>query len=93
MLRFHLHPSVVATLAEDAAGVFLDVPGGERWMFFAENLRVEIVESIFLGGAHGLARCEQIVLRAKSGQRPAIAWALMRYEANGHAAQAGPADA
>lgn len=91
-LRFHLHPSVAAALAEDKTGVFLDLPGDESWYFSGGGVEIALEESIFMGALLGAQRSQQIVLRASTGERLETSWAFQRYasEAEGEGeAEAG----
>jgi uncharacterized heparinase superfamily protein len=58
-LRFHLHPDVRISVAQNGA-VILKLANGDGWRFRA-NLPVTIEESVYLGG-EGVRRSEQIVL-------------------------------
>lgn len=78
-LRFHLHPSVIATLSEDQSGVQLDLPGDESWYFSAAGFAPALEESIYLGAPHGSQRSQQIVLRANTADGAEISWSFQRY--------------
>ncbi|GLK79292.1 heparinase II/III family protein [Methylopila turkensis] len=79
-LRFHLHPSVRASVTQDGQGVVLALASGAGWLFAAVDATAELEESVHLSGAHGPRRTEQIVIRAPLRGAPKIAWSLRRLE-------------
>lgn len=77
-LRFHIHPTVRASATQDGQGVVLALPGGAGWLFAAPGFSVELAESVYLPGAHGPRRAEQIVVHGAVRATPTIAWSLRR---------------
>jgi uncharacterized heparinase superfamily protein len=81
ILRFHLHPTVKATLAQSGQAVLMRLPSGRGWRLRASGAGIGLAESIYLGEEGRLRRTEQIVL---VGQVPpegaAVKWALTRME-------------
>lgn len=81
IIRFHLHPSVKATLAQSGQAVLMRLPSGRGWRLRAAGAGVGLAESIYLGEEGRQRRTEQIVL---VGQVPvegaAVKWALTRME-------------
>jgi len=81
IIRFHLHPSVKATLAQSGQAVLMRLPSGRGWRLRASGAGVGLAESIYLGEDGRHRRTEQIVL---VGQVPAegtgVRWALTRME-------------
>jgi uncharacterized heparinase superfamily protein len=81
IVRFHLHPSVKATLAQSGQAVLMRLPSGRGWRLRASRAGVGLAESIYLGEDGRHRRTEQIVL---VGQIPAegiaVKWALTRME-------------
>lgn len=81
ILRFHLHPTVKATLAQSGQAVLMRLPSGRGWRLRASGAGVGLAESIYLGEDGRHRRTEQIVL---VGQIPAegaaVKWALTRME-------------
>ncbi|MBS0540712.1 MAG: heparinase II/III family protein [Proteobacteria bacterium] len=81
IVRFHLHPSVKATLAQSGQSVLMRLPSGRGWKLRASGAGIGLAESIYLGEDGRQRRTEQIVL---VGQVPAeginIKWALTRTE-------------
>jgi uncharacterized heparinase superfamily protein len=79
-VRFHLHPSVVASLQTDEAGVLLRLPSGAGWRLRAKGARVAIEESIYLAGEP--RRSQQVALHAEPGAA-SLQWALGRVSMSG----------
>ncbi len=81
IIRFHLHPSVKATLAQSGQAVLMRLPSGRGWRLRATGAGIGLAESIYLGEEGRVRRTEQIVL---VGQAPAdgatVKWALTRME-------------
>ena len=81
ILRFHLHPTVKATLAQSGQAVLMRLPSGRGWRLRANGAGIGLAESIYLGEEGRMRRTEQIVL---VGQVPAegitVKWALTRME-------------
>jgi uncharacterized heparinase superfamily protein len=81
IVRFHLHPSVKATLAQSGQAVLMRLPSGRGWRLRASGAGLGLAESIYLGEDGRQRRTEQIVL---VGQVPAegiaVKWALTRME-------------
>jgi uncharacterized heparinase superfamily protein len=77
-VRFHLHPSVQASLADDGSAALLRPPSGIAWRLRAAGAEMSLGESIYLGS--GAARkTQQVVL---SGTVPpggiTVRWAIRR---------------
>jgi uncharacterized heparinase superfamily protein len=81
IVRFHLHPTVQASLAQSGQAAMMRLPSGRGWRLRASGAGLGLVESIYLGEEGRLRRTEQIVL---AGQVPAegttVKWALTRME-------------
>lgn len=79
--RFHLHPTVKATLAQSGQAVLMRLPSGRGWKLRASGAGIGLAESIYLGEEGRVRRTEQIVL---VGQVPVegitVKWALTRME-------------
>jgi uncharacterized heparinase superfamily protein len=77
-VRFHLHPSVQASLAQDGNAVLLRLPGGAGWRLRMQGAVLSIAESIYVGDG-GTKKTRQIVLDGHVGSNGAIVkWALRR---------------
>jgi uncharacterized heparinase superfamily protein len=72
-VRFHIHPDVRVSRLE-GGGILLKLPGGEGWRFRAGGGRLDIEESVYLGGPV-VRRAEQLVISGQMKDGPAeIAW-------------------
>lgn len=77
-IRFHLHPSVQASLTQDGNAVLLRLPGGIGWRLRMQGAVLSIGESIYVG-AGGTKKTRQVVLDGHVGSNGAIVkWALRR---------------
>lgn len=77
--RFHLHPSVSASLQAGGESVLLRGPGGDGWRFRATGGTLSLAESIYMGRRDEARRCEQIEVRAEFAPGGgALKWALRR---------------
>ncbi|MEI8147324.1 MAG: heparinase II/III-family protein, partial [Alphaproteobacteria bacterium] len=85
VLRFHLHPAVQTVATESGNGVMLVLPNREAWLF-AADAPVAIEESVALAVAEGPRRTRQLVLDARSGSTPRIAWTFRRLNRSGNQA-------
>jgi uncharacterized heparinase superfamily protein len=80
VLRFHLHPAVVASLQQDEAGVLLRLPSGVGWRLRGKGARVAIEESIHLAAEP--RRSQQVALYAEAGAS-SVQWAISRVTMQG----------
>ncbi len=83
-LRFHLHPSVRATLSRDGSSIMLTLPDRSGWKFSARGGRLRLEESVLLASGRGLRRTVQIVVEgdvAREGAR--VNWFLKRISEGG----------
>jgi uncharacterized heparinase superfamily protein len=76
-IRFHLHPSVTASLQQDEGGVLLRLPSGQGFRFRAAGAKLGIEESVYFGHAEP-RRSEQLVLTGLAGGQQTVKWALTR---------------
>jgi uncharacterized heparinase superfamily protein len=75
-IRFHLHPAVKASRLSDGHGVMLTTPNREVWTFSAPAQRVEIEDSVFLGGNESPRRTLQVVIHGRARDAPQVQWTL-----------------
>ena len=75
-IRFHLHPTVKATLARDGGNVVLLLPNGSGWKFSARGAVIRLEESICLWGRAGPRKTTQILLTGTVDG--AVNWAFKR---------------
>jgi uncharacterized heparinase superfamily protein len=77
-VRFHLHPSVAASVQQDGEGVLLRLPGaGGGWRLRAEGAKITLEESVYLGGAEP-RRGEQVVLSGFADGAQQVKWAITK---------------
>ncbi len=76
-VRFHLHPSVDASLQQDGEAALLRLPSGAGWRLRAEGAHMAMEESVYLGGAE-LRRSEQIVLTGYADGPQQVKWAITK---------------
>lgn len=75
-LRFHLHPSIRATLAADRQSVRLQGAADAIWVFEAPGQTLSIEDSISFAGRTGRQPCLQIVIEGQAIADAAIPWSL-----------------
>ena len=77
-VRFHLHPSVQASLVQDGSAALLRLPSGIVWRLRAAGAEMSLGESIYLGSGEA-RKTQQVVL---SGTVPpggaTVRWAIRR---------------
>ncbi|HEX7967859.1 MAG TPA: heparinase II/III family protein, partial [Stellaceae bacterium] len=77
-IRFHLHPQVQASLAQDGATALLRLPSGTGWRLRAQGAVMSLAESVYLGGGE-LRKSQQVLLDGHVGSAGAtVKWALRR---------------
>jgi uncharacterized heparinase superfamily protein len=76
-IRFHLHPSVTASLQQDHGAVLLRLPSGQGWRLRAEGAAISVQESVYFGLAEP-RRAEQIVLTGHQDGPQQVKWAITR---------------
>ena len=77
-VRFHLHPSVQASLTEDGGAALLRLPSGMLWRLRAAGAEMSLGESVYLGSGEA-RRTQQVVLSGTVGaEGAAVRWALRR---------------
>ena len=77
-IRFHLHASLRTTPIRRGTAVLIAFPTGERWLFEAGGLPVEVEESISFAQIEGPRRIDQLVVRGHAPETEAVAWSLSR---------------
>jgi len=75
-LRFHLHPGVKATPLTDGHGVILILPNKDVWNFSSHEDRLELEDSVYLGGAEGPRKTFQIVITGQARKVGRVHWTL-----------------
>lgn len=78
-VRFHLHPTVTASLAQDGESVLLRLGDGGGWRFRASGGATGLQESVYLGLGGETRRTEQIVVSGAALDGEALVkWAITR---------------
>ena len=78
-VRFHLHPTVTASLAQDGESVLLRLGDGGGWRFRASGGATGLQESVYLGMEGETRRTEQIVVSGAALDGEAqVKWAFTR---------------
>ncbi len=87
-IRFHLHPSVKATLAQDLHSALLIQPGQIAWRFRTDGGPMRIEESVFLSEGSRPVKSEQIVISGSAfadgdgeSKSNRVRWSIRRLEA------------
>ncbi len=73
-VRFHLHPGVKATRMTDGHGVTLTLPNKDVWNFNTHEDKVDIEESVYLGGLDGPRRTVQMVISGQARRVGRVHW-------------------
>lgn len=79
-LRFHLHPSVKATLSQDGGSAVLMLADKSGWRFSARGGQLQLEESLFLAAGKRPRKTMQLVLRGLVGRPDKVNWAFKRIE-------------
>jgi uncharacterized heparinase superfamily protein len=79
-IRFHLHPSVKATLSKDGESVLLLLPNRNGWRFSARGAQPSLEESVYLFGQALPRQSQQIVLTGEIGRSDRMNWAFRRID-------------
>jgi len=76
-VRFHLHPQVQVSLAQNGQTALLRLPSGTGWRMRTADHELSLAESVYLGQRGEIRRSQQLVIAATSAQ-DSIKWALTR---------------
>ena len=77
-VRFHLHPSVQASLSEDGGAALFRLPSGMCWRLRAAGAEMSLGESVYLGSGEA-RKTQQVVLSGTvEAEGAAVRWALRR---------------
>ncbi len=83
-VRFHLHPEIRVNLARDEKSAILMLPNGEGWRFRADNNKVLLDDSIYLGDSAHLKKTKQLVVQGVVPVQPGaintIDWCFVRMD-------------
>lgn len=79
VIRFHLHPTVQASVVQGGGQVLLRPASGTGWRLRASGALVDVQDSIYFGSGEEPRRSSQITLTAQTGAEGAtVKWALRR---------------
>ena len=76
VVRFHLHPGVVASVQQDGRRVVLRLPSGATWELRAKGVEIGLDGSVYLGGPEQRPT-QQVVLTGEAGSQKAE-WMLTK---------------
>ena len=79
-IRFHLHPSVKATLSRDGGSVMLVLPNKTGWKFTARGGRLSLEPSIYLPDVRNPRPSAQIVISGIAGRPERVQWTFKRIQ-------------
>lgn len=78
-LRFHLHPSVKASLIQDGYELYLSPPKGNAFRFLGGGHKLRLEESIYFGDGETPRKTQQIVIEGQTiPKTTAIQWAIQK---------------
>jgi uncharacterized heparinase superfamily protein len=78
-IRFHLHPDVTASLAQNGQAVLLRLPSGAGWRLRATGAPVSLADGVYLGRRDEIRRTQQVVISSEKGEGDAVVkWAIAR---------------
>ncbi len=82
-VRFHLHPSVKASLVQQGSTVLLRLASGGGWRLRASGGVTSVQESVYLGIRGEVKRAEQVVISAATQNgHGRVKWAFSRLATN-----------
>jgi uncharacterized heparinase superfamily protein len=78
-IRFHLHPDVTASLAQNGQAALLRLPSGAGWRLRATGAPVSLGDGIYLGRRGEIRKTLQVVISGEKGEDEAVVkWAIAR---------------
>jgi uncharacterized heparinase superfamily protein len=77
-LRFHLHPRVQVSLAQNAAAVLLRLPSGSGFRLRVSGGRLDLGEAVYLGRPDEMKRTQHVLVTGVLDGQTTIKWALRR---------------
>ncbi|MBI1300575.1 MAG: heparinase [Alphaproteobacteria bacterium] len=78
-IRFHIHPSVTASLINDDQNVLLRMPGGIGWRFKCSAGVLALEDSLYLGSGITPRKTKQIVIYGRMTESDArVKWSFKR---------------
>ena len=87
-VRFHFHPDVRVSLAQDLSSALLVLKGRAGWRFRTDAGPLAVEPSVYLGGSAKPVRAQQLVIRGNAlgdgdgqGRDNRVRWSLRRLKA------------
>lgn len=78
-IRFHLHPTIQASLLTNHGAALIRAPSGAGWRFRSDGAGIRLEESIYMGKRGEARRSQQIVLSGETrDDEKTVKWALKR---------------
>jgi uncharacterized heparinase superfamily protein len=78
-IRFHLHPSVKASVTDNHQSVLLRLPSGMGWSFQSNHTALSLEESIYCADGFHLRKSLQIVINCEiKDLAQTVKWALKK---------------
>jgi len=78
-IRFHLHPAVTVSMAQNGQAALLRLPSGAGWRLRATGGPVVLEESVYLGRRGEIRKSQQIVISGeKTDDEAVVKWAIAR---------------
>lgn len=79
-IRFHLHPSVSATISRDGASAVLMLADKSGWRFSARGAQLKMEESVYLPQDGRVRKTVQLALASDTSRNTKVQWAFKRIE-------------
>ncbi|MBM09880.1 MAG: hypothetical protein CMF69_09970 [Magnetovibrio sp.] len=77
-IRFHLHPSIKASLTKGGQSVLLQLPTGRGWRMRVSDYKLSLEESIYVGSGKIESTSQIVISGHHTHQRTAIKWKIAR---------------
>jgi uncharacterized heparinase superfamily protein len=77
-IRFHLHPRVQVSLAQNAAAALLRLPSGSGFRLRISGGRLDLGEAIYLGRPEEMKRTQHVLVTGVLDGQTTVKWALRR---------------
>jgi len=81
-VRFHLHPSVTATVMKGGEEIYLTGKNGSNWIFKIEGGKAELDESVYCSEGYIPQKTQQIVFESRTSTTSTIVKWEMRKQKN-----------
>ena len=79
VVRFHLHPRIQASLAQDRTTVLLRLPSGSGWRFRAGEGHLSLEDSVYCPDGFSIRRAQQIAISGTTAEGTTVVrWAIRR---------------